>query len=413
MGKPRGRSSSATSTPAKHKEQTLSLPAALPQTLTPRPATDDRDAWHTYWTTQGQPWRTEPEIDPKRQEELGLQRTIPPDIERGIYPFKGMGLSRADIEWLLATHENGRGPANWCDESQRGREGVDVRGANLSHTSLQNLPLARLRGGLTTKEWRNATEGQRNEAAVCMERPNLSRAHLEGAYLGRAHLEKANLSEAHLEHASLERAHLEGSYFWKAHLENAYLGRAHLEKALLDEVILSDEKKVGPWLVDIRWGDVNLAVVKWSHIKMLADEYEAKQKRRDGKVKSGDTQREEYESAVRANRQLAVMLQTQGLNEDAARFAYRAQTLQRKVFWKQQAFGKWLFSMLLALLAGYGYRPSRSFLAYFVVISGFATAYYLLGHTFGPTLSPLGAFVFSMTSFHLSKVRSKNEQVRH
>ena len=39
-------------------------------------------------------------------------------------------------------------------------------------------------------------------------------------------------------------------------------------------------------------------------------------------------------------------------------------------------------------------------LAYLLVISGFATAYYLLGHMVGPALSPLGAFVFSMTSFH-------------
>ncbi len=31
---------------------------------------------------------------------------------------------------------------------------------------------------------------------------------------------------------------------------------------------------------------------------------------------------EEYEAAVRANRQLAVVLQEQGLNEEAARFTY-------------------------------------------------------------------------------------------
>lgn len=33
---------------------------------------------------------------------------------------------------------------------------------------------------------------------------------------------------------------------------------------------------------------------------------------------------------MRANRQLAVALQAQGLNEEAARFAYRAHVLQRK-----------------------------------------------------------------------------------
>lgn len=309
MSKPRERSSSISSTVKRNGKAVLS-PAVPSQTPASHPANADRGTWQAYWIAQGQSWRTEPEIDVKRQQELEAHRSIVPDIEKGIYPFKGVKLSRADVEWLLATHENGRGPVDWSDESQQEREGLDVRGADLFQVDLHNLPLARLRGGLTTKEWRSATEEQRNEAAVRMERPNLSRAHLEGAYLG----------------------------------------RAHLEKALLDEVILSDEKKVGPWLVDIRWGEVNLAVVRWSRVKMLADEDEARQKWRGGKVKSRDTQREELESAVRANCQLSVMLQAQGLDEEAARFAHRAQTLQRKVFWKQQAFGKWLFSMILALL---------------------------------------------------------------
>src|SRR5258708_29345548 len=41
-----------------------------------------------------------------------------------------MKLSRADVEWLLATHENGRGPVDWSDGSQRGREELDVHGAD-------------------------------------------------------------------------------------------------------------------------------------------------------------------------------------------------------------------------------------------------------------------------------------------
>jgi hypothetical protein len=74
-----------------------------------RPAPDDRDAWHVYWAALGQPWRTEPEIDPKRQIELAQCRATPSDIKQGIYPFKGVKLKRADVEWLLTTHENGHG----------------------------------------------------------------------------------------------------------------------------------------------------------------------------------------------------------------------------------------------------------------------------------------------------------------
>jgi hypothetical protein len=37
---------------------------------------------------------------------------------------------------------------------------------------------------------------------------------------------------------------------------------------------------------------------------------------------------------------------------------------------------------------------------YLLTITGFAITYLILGHTVGPTLTPLGALVFSVTSFH-------------
>src|SRR5690242_9114334 len=82
------------------------------------------EEWRQHWQSQGQPWRTEPEIDEQRQEELAQRRSIVPNIEQGIYPFRGVKLTRADVEWLLATHENGRGPVDWSDESQRKRKGL-------------------------------------------------------------------------------------------------------------------------------------------------------------------------------------------------------------------------------------------------------------------------------------------------
>src|SRR5947209_8311155 len=112
------------------------------------------EEWRTYWESQGQPWRTEPEIDTGRQEYLAKRRLITPDIQQGIYPFKDIEpkLTRADIEWLLATHENGRGPIDWNDESQRDRMGLDLRGADLSGMDLSQLPLARMCGGLGWNE---------------------------------------------------------------------------------------------------------------------------------------------------------------------------------------------------------------------------------------------------------------------
>ncbi len=483
---------------------------------------------------QQQPWRTEPEIGLERQEQLIRCLATTPDITRGIYPFKGMKLSRADVEWLLATDENGRGPsapirpANDASASsfaqagraESNRQRLDLRGADLRYVDLHALPLARVHGSLTREEWDGATEEQRASAAVLLtgadlseahleeaeligahlekvslheahlEKADLARAYLQRAFLARAHLKEADLSEAHLEkadlseaqlqgatltwthleqaylngahlekadlsrarlekvylseahlnkailseahleeaylsgaylqEADLSRAHLEGAYLneahleetslykahlertflYKAHLEGARLSRTHIKEAQLKKAVESGEQHIGPSLADAQWGNVNLAVVQWSQVDMLGDEYEARQATRAGKRKKSVTRLEEYEASVRANRQLAVALRAQGLDEEAARFAYRAQLLQRIVLRRQSKFGQYLFSLLLDLLAGYGYRPGRSVMAYLFVIFGFMVLYLLNAHGAAAHLSWDEALVLSVSSFH-------------
>ena len=145
----------------------------------------------------------------------------------------------------------------------------------------------------------------------------------------------------------------------------------------------------------------NLSVVEWSKLEQLGEEHKARQKYDgQGVLKSKEQQWIDYETAVRANRQLAVALLNQGLNEDAARFAYHAQVLQRKVLWQQRSIGKWLFSLLLALLAGYGYRMGRILIAYLLLVSLCAVAYFLLGMYYTPHLSFVQALLESITAFH-------------
>jgi uncharacterized protein YjbI with pentapeptide repeats len=418
----------------------------LPQ----QPPTDDREAWHAYWKTQGQPWRTEPEIDALRQKELNECRAIIPDIKKGIYPFKGMNLSRADVEWLLATHESGGmyGPVDWSDENQLQRVGLDLSGADLHHINLSCLPLTRMRGGLrlTREEWFGVTPEQHEQAAVHLEGTDLREAHLEGAHLNRAHLERAGLNRAHLEGTDLREAHLEGAVLTYAHLEGKSIPADNLKQMRqkkenfslilppsdlrlaffdaetnLHNATLGTKEQGFVSVADARWGNVNLAVVQWqggsNHKELmnvvLGDERRARQPK-DSKGKSKNTNRRiiEYEQAVRANRQLAAVLQAHGLNENAGYFTYRAQTLQKRVFWllmfqdgvklrqRIQMLGAWLFSWFLFLVAGYGYKMWRSFLAYTLVIIGFTMVYYLLGVPFKPSLSLVNALGLSMTSFH-------------
>lgn len=371
------------------KTNTTNLENGKQDCATQRPAFDDTKGWKTYWEQQGQPWRTEPEIDPERQQYLSERRNITPNIEQGLYPFKDVKLTRADIEWLLATHEEGRGPIFWSSDNNRNRVGLDLRGADLRQINLRRLPLAFMRGGLNLDEWLRATEEQRNMAAV----------QLQGAYLRDAQLQGAYLRSAQLQGAYLRVAQLQGAHLREAQLQGVDLSRSDLDGATLDRVTLSDETYGSVRLPDVRWGGVNLAVVDWGHVTRLGDEQKAHQKKdSEGETKDKLTRMDEYKESVRAYRQLSVVLRNQGLNEDAARFSYRAQLMQRKVFWHQgmRSLGQYFFSLFLDLLTGYGYKPIRSFITYAVVISVFAFIYFLLGSH----LAWNEAIVISMTAFH-------------
>jgi uncharacterized protein YjbI with pentapeptide repeats len=434
-----------------------------------RPANEDKEAWKAYWQAQNQPWRTELEIDRERQQYLAERRVIMPDIQQGIYPFKGIKLNRTDVEWLLATHKGGQEPLDWQNEKQQSPTVLDLRGADLCEVDLSFLPLTHLQGGLKFDEWIHTTEEQRAAAALLMkkadlsgaqlegadlsgaqlegadlrdaqleganlsgaqleganlsgaqlERANLSRAQLErailwgaqlkGARLIGAQLEGANLSFAQLEEADLSGAQLERTILWEAQLEGANLIQAHIEGADLRDVILGNKMHIGPQIADVQWSNTNLAVVDWSEVTILGDEDVARQeKTSDGDIKDRKMRLDEYRTAVRASRQLAVVLQAQGLNEEAAHFAYRAQLMQRVVarrlmylpqrsLWQRiRAFGSYIFSLFLDIIAGYGYHPAKTLFWYLLVIAGFATAYAVFGH-----LPPFpDALVFSFMSFH-------------
>ncbi len=99
-----------------------------------------------------------------------------------------------------------------------------------------------------------------------------------------------------------------------------------------------------------------------------------------------------------------MVLRAQGLNEAADRFAYRAHVLQKRVLWRSgsRSFGSYFFSCFLDLLAGYGYKPGRTVIAYISTILSFAIIYFSLGLLAGyrASISPLYALIISIISFH-------------
>jgi hypothetical protein len=185
-------------------------------------------------------------------------------------------------------------------------------------------------------------------------------------------------------------------------LPPADMRRAYFDTVSYSEGVNFGDTKFGfALLADVRWGGVNLANVDWSHVKMVGDEFAAgRQNSLKSEPKSRSIRLAEYGAAVRATRQLSTALQSQGLNEQAAYFGYRAQRLQRQVLWRQRKLGQYTFSFLLDALAGYGYKPVRSLIAYLIVIFGFMGLFLFNAHVATPHLRWDEALVLSVSSFH-------------
>jgi uncharacterized protein YjbI with pentapeptide repeats len=367
-------------------------------------------------------------ISPARQAELQemLDAWHAPSADHGDRrsSFHGVQLTGADVGWLA--EQSGRDATGRMPNLHL--EGAVLREAHLESA---NFWQAHLEGADLTL---THPEGAQLVAAH-LEGANLSGVHLEGADLTLAHLKDANLAWGHLEGANLIEAYLEGAYladarlegtnFTTAHLEDAFLSRAHLEGANLGDARLeranlsgasfdktshlNDAVLTGASFDQVTFDNTNLTVVNWSLVDILGDERTARDtKFSDGEPKTRDARLYQYRAAARANRVLAVALNAQGLTEDATRFAYRAKVLQRTVYRLQRKRGAYLFSLLLAALAGYGYRLWRIFLAYGLIVTVFAVGYFASGGSVtssastgaGTVQAALDAFQISLNAIH-------------
>lgn len=205
---------------------------------------------------------------------------------------------------------------------------------------------------------------------------NLRDARLEGAVLRKAHLERAVLSGAHLESANLWRAHLEG-----ADLTGAYFDAA----TVLRETNVTDSNHGTVSVADVRWGGVNLAILRKKVTEekveelpagtVLGDETAAEKLARDSESQRktrNEGGREEvlkaFRRAARAYSQFSAAMRDQGMSDKADDFAYRAQVMQRKVLRLEGRHSKWMFWWFLQGLAGYGYRPQFTLVCYMIVL---------------------------------------------
>lgn len=289
---------------------------------------------------------------------------------------------------------------------------------------------------------------------IHLEGADLTSATLSDAFLADAHCQGANLRHARLERVTLQDAILSGSDLSFAHLEGAQLINAdlgaspphppntqhHPSKPIVDGTIpvlnaanlygcffnsitdlsavrLGEETTGFVKLADAHYDGVNLGVVDWQAVTVLGDEREAKLAAMKGSAEQPLIQLARFQMAIRANRQLAVALRAQGMNEEADHFAYRAQILRSQSMWlrlrgnrkglprlrlcdKLRLAGGYLFSLFLNALAGYGYSPGLAVYWYLFSIGLFSSLYYSIGAVHGPHLTITESLVFSVTSFH-------------
>jgi hypothetical protein len=88
------------------------------------------------------------------------------------------------------------------------------------------------------------------------------------------------------------------------------------------------------------------------------------------------------------------------MSHEASHYRLQEQRLERRATRLERHYGGWLFSLLLDLVSGYGEEIGHIFIAYLVVVVGFACLFLVIGQASGLIPGPVDAVVFSLTSFH-------------
>lgn len=358
-------------------------------------------------------------------------------IQSGAEPFHGLELTREDTVWLIARMDEDierTDPREKAAKYLNFRSATFQKQADLRDLCLQyacfdqaTLPGVKFnRSVLSGATFERAHLEDANFTEATLVDIHANRAVLPGAYLIHANLRGADLQFACLDGADFHSADLSGANlagvsqmsgtdFRKAHFEGANLERAHFEgrraddgslmvgadlrgaffdsATNLDGATLFAPGYQGALIADARWGDANLAQISLDsrlsyHAAILGDEWNI------STAQQSQQRKRLLNEAVRANRQMALALSSQGLKEVSFYFAYRAQRCERSVQRNERRWGNYLFSLLLDQIAGYGYRLRRVVVTYFAILAVFMLVYLFVGLTFGD------AVLTSFTALH-------------
>ena len=345
---------------------------------------------------------TESAPSPERQ--AALEAAYAANLATGAPPYAGVHFrDRAELTWVIArrgwdvTHDSYTVKYTLLPQG-KAAERADLRSAVFGTLDLSGIQLRRA-------DLREANLVHANLASADMvdadfSHADVGKADLHDANLHSSHLAGASLREANLAGATLHYADLCGARMYRANLAGASLVGAHLDAStVISEAQLDRRTR----LCDINWGGAPLSHVAWSAVPRLGDELVPIHSPHDHRADT-PTRLSVLRDAARTYQQLATALRAQGLDDAATPFAYRAQTLRRKVYWREGSLGRWFFSWLLAALAGYGYKLQRILITYALALSAFALIYLTVGlpgdHTTTLGQHLANAYLVSLTAIH-------------
>ncbi len=334
-------------------------------------------------------------IPPTATRQAELDAAYQANLAAGRPPYWHVHIhTLGELEWIMA-QRNWSGNVDELNQIQRATQDeyivvADLRDANFSAATLVNAKLIGAdlsRAFFLGADLTGAQLVDSNLSYARLRMANLNGANLQNATMTRVHGRRSTFNGANLTFASLQGARLS-----QADLRGARLVGAHLDAA----TILSEAQfDARTQLADVIWNGALLTRIDWDQVPRLGDEgFNLARSTKRGEVVEG------IRNAARAYDGLAGALKAQGLAIPASRFRLRAQVLERRALRMDRQYVNWLGSAILDAVAGYGERAGRAFVGYVLVIVGFAAAYFFIGQAAGPALSPLGAFIFSVTSFH-------------
>lgn len=339
---------------------------------------------------------------PERQAEL--EAACAANLAAGAPPYAGVHFrDRAELEWVIARrgwdtrHDAYTVKYVLTPRGQRA-ERADLRAAVFGRLDLSGVQLRR--ADLSEANLVHANLAGADLVDADFTHADIGFADLHDANLHSTHLSGASLREANLAGATLHYADLCGARMYKASLAGASLVGARLDASTVIAQALLDRSTR---LCDVNWGGAPLSHVAWDAVTRLGDEVAPVHSPHDHRTDT-PTRLSVYRDSARTYQQLAAALRAQGLDDAATPFAYRAQTLRRKVYLREGSLGRWFFSWLLATLAGYGYKLQRILITYALTLSAFALVYLTVGlpgdHATTLTQHLANAYLVSLTAIH-------------